>query len=112
MLLAGVRFLFCSATAGAILFSTGCLWKQKREGKQLPASSPQFVGIVTLVNEEGRFVLIDAGFGRPPTAGVALKTFTGEAESGLVTVGAVRRPPFVIGDIVKGEPRKGDHVFQ
>jgi hypothetical protein len=30
----------------------------------------------------------------------------------VLTVGSVRRPPFVVADIVKGAPQKGDDVFQ
>jgi hypothetical protein len=65
-----------------------------------------------LVNEADQFVLIDTATAPAPEAGTALKTFTGEVESGVVTVGSVSRRPFVVADIVSGAPRKGDAVFE
>lgn len=70
------------------------------------------VGVVVLVNEDERFVLIDTGNLPAPAAGSALKTFSAGAESGVVSVGAVARHPFVVADIASGAPHKGDQVFQ
>ncbi len=72
----------------------------------------QLLGTVTLVDETNGFVLIDMGAYVAPPVGHALKTFSGEAESGVVAVSAERRPPFVVADIVKGEPKRGDSVYQ
>ena len=94
------------------MLSTSCAWRHKRTKEKNETPQPQLVGTITLVNEEGKFALIDGGYLPTPTAGTALKSFTGETESGLLTVGAVRRRPFVIADIVKGAPQKGDRVFQ
>ena len=77
-----------------------------------PVPTPRRVGTVTLVNETDQFVLIDTATAHEPAAGTALKTFTGEVESGVVTVGSVARRPFVVADIVSGAPRKGDAVFE
>ena len=77
-----------------------------------PAPTPRRVGTVTLVNEADQFVLIDTATAHEPAAGTALKTFTGEMESGVVTVGSVSRRPFVVADIVSGAPHKGDAVFE
>ena len=73
---------------------------------------PLRVGAVTLVNEAEHFVLIDTGLGGVPAIGMALKTFTGEESSGVVTVGNVNRRPFIVADVVQGAPKKGDGVFQ
>jgi hypothetical protein len=73
---------------------------------------PQVVGTITLVNEDAHFVLIDVGASGVPRSGTALKAMSGGAETGVVTVGEVRRRPFVVADIVRGAPRKGDRVFQ
>ena len=91
--------------------------KSPRKRWQAPAGTtqpetPRLVGTVTLVDEPGRFVLIDGGFLPSPSADSTLRTFTGTVESGVVKVGAIRRRPFLIADIVKGAPRKGDQVFQ
>jgi len=83
----------------------------KAESKA-PAPMPRRVGTVTLVNDADQFVLIDTAMAPAPAAGTALKTFTGEVESGVVTVGSVSRRPLVVADIVSGTPRKGDAVFE
>lgn len=77
-----------------------------------PPAVPQFVGTVTLVNETERFILIDVGQSSVPHEGTALKVMAGSVETGVVAVGNVRRRPFVIADIVRGEPKKGQQVFQ
>ena len=104
--------------AALLTSSTGCglLGKRARERKAREAArqpaTPRFVGTITLVNETDRFVLIDNGNSPAPPSGTALKSFGGDIESGVLSVGSVRRAPFVIADIVKGAPRKGDAVFQ
>lgn len=81
-------------------------------------STPIEVGTVTLVNSALGFVLIDTDMGFTPPKGMALKTFPAgvepapDAETSILTVSAERRPPFIAADIVKGEPQKGDAVFQ
>ena len=87
----------------------------KRKARPVPqqeAPAPRQVGTVVLVNENAHFVLIDTAMAPPPATGTALKTFTGETESGVLAVGQVRRRPFVVADIVKGEPKKGDRVLE
>src|SRR4029078_10774164 len=104
----------------ALLFSaSGCgvLHKRARDRKAREAAAahpamPLRIGTIALVNEDEQFVLIDNGNSPTPPTGTALKSFTGNAESGVLSVGSVRRTPFVIADIVKGTPRKGDVVFQ
>jgi hypothetical protein len=73
---------------------------------------PVRVGIVTLVNEQDRFVIVDVGKADVPPSGTALKTFRDRVETGALAVGDVRRRPFIVGDIVKGAPQKGDEVFK
>ena len=77
-----------------------------------PPALPQFVGTITLVNETDHFVLIDVGQSSVPREGTALKAMADGVETGVVTVGDVRRRPFAIADIVRGEPKNGNQVFQ
>jgi hypothetical protein len=102
----------------ALFFVGGCGWgpfrakeRKAQDGSQ-KTPAPHMVGTITLVNEEERFVLIDNGSQPPPPSGAALKAFTSGTESAVLSVGSVRRRPFVIADIVKGAPKKGDEVFQ
>lgn len=73
---------------------------------------PERVGVIVLVNEEQRFVLIDTTTGVIPTAGTALKAIRSEAEVAVLHAGEVQRRPFVIADFVSGQPARGDVVFR
>lgn len=116
--LRSVSLLLISAFAASVV---GCatLKKIRFPGRKKPkpviaeAPRPRFMGTVVLVNEAARFVLIDVG-NAPllPRAGTALKSMSGEEETGVVAVGDVRRRPFAIADIVRGEPKKGDQLFE
>jgi hypothetical protein len=74
------------------------------------APGPRQVGTVAMVNEDLRFVLVDVGSLYTPAAGTALKSFSGGAESGILAVGPQKHRPFIVADIVKGEPKVGDLV--
>lgn len=77
------------------------------------AKTPLLIGTVALVNEEASFVLIDNGSLPSPASGTVLKCNpVGAPTSGEVKVTQIHKPPFVIADIVKGTPKKGDQVFQ
>lgn len=110
-LLHGVNFRDSSARfvciAVCLLALAGCATKPKA-----PGPAHRAVGTVVLVNEEERFVLIDAGTHYPPAMGQALKSFSGGAETAVLALSKERRQPFLIADIIKGEPRRGDQVFE
>ena len=70
------------------------------------------MGTVVLVSDEPSFVLIDNGSLPPPAVGTVLAiNYQGNARVEL-KVTSIRKPPFVVADIVKGTPKKGDRVFQ
>ncbi len=100
------------AIVAAVLL-TGCAaWPhgKKKKSASGPAIRQEFAGIVTLVNEDNHFVLIDGGYSTAPADGLKLKSFTDDAESGTLTVSPQHRRPFVIADIASGTPKKGDRV--
>lgn len=70
------------------------------------------VGTVTLVNEEGKFVLVDNGALPVPPVGGVLKCYPAAASepSAELVATDVRKRPFTIADIREGVPRKGDRV--
>jgi hypothetical protein len=74
------------------------------------APGPRRVGTVAVVNEELRFVLVDVGSLYVPQAGTALKSFSGETETGILAVDPEKERPFIVADIVRGEPKVGDEV--
>jgi len=114
------RWMLCASLG--MVFAGCTLWGQKdpdtprgkaaKAAQRSKAHGPRQVGMVTLVNEQQRFVLIDAGTSSPPATGKELKVFRQAAEVGSVTVSAIGRRPFVIGDILRGELRAGDHVYE
>jgi hypothetical protein len=92
--------------------------KKKAEARKKAAKEkaskrePRLIGVVALVNSDGGFVLIDCGTNPAPSGDEILKCKTGEIESAELRVSEIRRHPFVIADIVKGVPIKGDLVYQ
>ncbi|MEI9895359.1 MAG: hypothetical protein WDN28_16090 [Chthoniobacter sp.] len=111
------RFRSFSALLAVIVLLPGCsLLRWSHWGKKPPraeAKVPRLVGTVTLVSDEPTFVLIDNGSLPAPMAGTVLtiNAVPGGAPVEL-KVTAIRKPPFVVADIVKGTPKKGDQVFQ
>jgi len=98
------------AVALVCLFS-GCAWqKHKHPQPAAVASAPRRVGTVAVVNEELHFVLVDVGSLYIPSPGTALKTFSGGAETAILAVNPERQRPFIVADIVKGQPKVGDQV--
>ena len=73
---------------------------------------PRLVGKVSMVNSAGKFVLLDCDAWSAPSAGTAVKCFRYGAETAILNVGSERRSSTVVADIVKGEPQRGDEVFQ
>lgn len=82
-----------------------------------PPGSYEKLGVIVLVNKEAGFVLVDVGLYNP-SIGETLKSFSPEVrpgntgESAVLTVSVERARPFVIADIVEGEPAKGDLVYR
>jgi hypothetical protein len=66
------------------------------------------VGTIALVNDDLHFVLVDAYY--EPPAGTALKSFSGDVETSILAVDPEERRPFIVADIIRGEPKVGDKV--
>lgn len=106
------RALLCALVLCA-LGSPGCALLHRKPKPTKPAPpSALAVGTVTLVNEEGKFVLVDNGALPVPPVGGVLKCYPASAtepSAELVTTD-VRKRPFTIADIREGVPHKGDRV--
>ncbi len=87
-------------------------WPGKKRPPKATAKVPQFVGTVTLVSDEPSFVLIDNGSLPPPSAGTVLTVENPGGAPVEMKVTRIQKPPFVVADIVKGTPKKGDRVFR
>jgi hypothetical protein len=110
-----VRPLLCTLLVAPLIFaSAGCaLFQKKKKEKPVPrvGAQPVFVGTVALVNSESGFALIDNGLLPTPPAGLALTSFTQQAQSAELVASDVQKRPFIIADIKSGTPLKGDKVF-
>ncbi len=82
---------------------------EPRFGGAVPAP---FTGFIKLFNEDQRFVLIAGEQNASPEPGTELRAYRGQTETALLRVSVERRRPWVIADVVKGEPGTGDRVIQ
>ncbi len=73
---------------------------------------PRLIGHVAMVNTVGKFVLLECDAWAQPTEGTAVKCLRYGAETAILSVGSERRSALVVADIVKGEPQRGDEVYQ
>jgi len=99
----------------AVVFLTGCghfQWPFKKKPPKGMVVAPLFVGTVTLVSEDPSFVLIDNGSLPSPAAGTVLTINSPGTPPVEMKVTRIQKPPFVVADIVKGAPKKGDRVFR
>jgi hypothetical protein len=98
------------AACGTIIFSGCALGRHPHPAPAAVVQGPQRVGTVAVVNEELRFVLVDVGSLYTPRPGTALKSFSDGTETGVLAVDPEKQRPFIVADIVKGEPKVGDEV--
>lgn len=68
------------------------------------------LGKILVVKEKLEFVLIDIGTAPAPEAGTKLLAYTDANPSAELAVSAFQKRPFLIADIVSGEPKAGDAV--
>ena len=68
------------------------------------------LGKILVVKEKLEFVLIDIGTAPAPEAGTKLLAYTDSNPSAELAVSAFQKRPFLIADIVSGEPKVGDAV--
>jgi hypothetical protein len=107
-----LRRLAQFAFAAALLFlCAGCSLHKKPKGPVTRAPQAADVGTIALVDENGRFALIDHGDKLAPPVGGILKTYGAGMETGDLVVTEVRRGVFTIADIRSGAPHKGDRVL-
>ena len=101
--------------AVACFFLTACAGfhpLKKPVAKSAPPVKPVApLGLISLVNEEALFVLIESAEAPEPGALLNARNQMG-LDTAALMVSEERRPPFVIADIVKGMPRPGDLVFK
>ena len=112
---------FCAFLLCLSLLPGCALFKKRSEAKRRAATEkalaeargrPLLVGRVALVNTADRFVLIDAASAPAARAGATWRAYSDGALSAELRSTNVRRRPWIIADVVSGEPQKGDTVLQ
>ena len=102
------RFLLCLCAFAAF----GCATTRKKPLEAARQSPPQVIGTVALVNPALGFALVDVEGVEYPGVGIALESFAGGKQTAILMVSPEKNRPFIIADIVKGMPNKGDLVYQ
>gem|GEM_PF-1986776 len=105
-------------TAAALSFSllvAACSSTPPSKRVEIPPRSHTIVvGEIAIVDEVGRFVLVDLGSNLyVPGRGVGLRAINADGEtSALLKAALERKLPFIAADIVDGHPAVGDLVVQ
>ncbi len=109
----GLCIALMLGTSGCAVVANLFKSKKKKDGTRVErATVPERVGEIVLLNEEAKFVLVDLDTGNPPDSGTALKVMRQGVEVAVLALGDVRRRPFIVADIVRGNPQKGDVVYR
>lgn len=95
-----------------VVWMSGCATSRRNKAAAAADSppGPQRVGTIALVNEDLSFVLVDVGSLYSPQAGTALKSFSGGSETAILAVDPEKQRPFIVADIIRGNPKVGDEV--
>ena len=77
-----------------------------------PSATPiHWTGVIRLVNEEARFVLIQSQSSSAVTPGEKYLCIRDTTETGILRMTALKNSPFLIADILSGDPLAGDRVY-
>jgi hypothetical protein len=90
----------------------GCALFQGGKEEPAPTAETQnFLGSISMVNEDGRFVLVDFGGFAAPQPGAEVEVRRDGETVATLKVGEEMRRPFAAADIVDGTPQTGDDVW-
>ena len=83
-----------------------------RRPKPPQAQVPRLIGVIKMVDEDDRFVLIDASTFQGAAAGDLLICIREQKETANLRMSNLQNPPFLIADIASGKPSPGDRVVK
>jgi hypothetical protein len=83
-----------------------------RRPKAPQAQVPRLIGVIKMVDEDDRFVLIDATTFQGAAAGDLLICIREQKETANLRMSNLQNPPFLIADIASGKPAPGDRVVK
>lgn len=82
-----------------------------RKNPRPPAASPvQWAGKIRMVNIAENFVLVESTSAVATVPGEKYLAVQNGRETGVVRMTSLRNPPFLIADIVSGDPSPGDKI--
>lgn len=77
-----------------------------------PSAAPvDWAGTIRLVNEEERFALVESETASPVIQGEKYLSIRNGQETGTLRITALKASPFLIADIVSGNPCEGDRIY-
>ena len=77
-----------------------------------PSATPiHWTGVIRLVNEADRFVLIQSPSSSAVTPGEKHLCIRDKTETGVLRMTELKNSPFLIADILSGDPLAGDRVY-
>jgi hypothetical protein len=83
-----------------------------RRPKAPQAQVPHLIGVIKMVDEDDRFVLIDATTFQGARAGDLLICIRDQKETANLRMSNLQNPPFLIADVASGKPAPGDRVVK
>jgi hypothetical protein len=83
-----------------------------RRPKPPQAQVPRLIGVIKMVDEDDRFVLIDATTFQGAGPGDLLISIRDQKETANLRMSTLQNPPFLIADIASGNPAPGDRVVK
>lgn len=83
-----------------------------RKSPPAPAASPvNWAGEIRMVNIAENFVLVESNSPVATIPGEKYLVIQNGIETGAVRMSSLRNPPFLIADIVSGDPSPGDKIY-
>jgi hypothetical protein len=82
----------------------------KKSPKAPPATPVQWAGEIRMVNVAENFVLVESNSAASTVPGEKYTALRDGRETGVLRMTALRNPPFLIADIVSGNPSPGDKI--
>jgi hypothetical protein len=99
-----------SAPNSSFLSNFGKFFPQKKPNP--PAATPvNWAGTIRMVNTAENFVLIESESATPVVPGEKYLSVQNGRESGTLLMTSLKAQPFLIADIVAGNPSTGDKIY-
>ena len=99
------------------LFGSGCKSldngeKNEEQQTQQPSGMKIPVGMIHMVDPEGRFVLIRSSRTFQVESGTRMTSYAGDGSvTGIFEVSTARKGAFLTADVLQGTPKKGEQVL-